>query len=163
LLSFGCQAKKETMSISADAAFAIAQKTPEVKALRTLYDGALQECLETKVVRPCDSQGWVTCVDNAWVVQYELSAACPVKSDGRLAANFLIDGMSGKVISKYPEVEYFADPQFCRDNADCLCSRVGNFANTGVTCLNFIHAPFKQDVISPCGQCICKNGRCRQS
>lgn len=104
----------------------------------------------------------MTCIDNAWVVQYTLHASCPVKSDGRLAANFLIDGVSGKIISKYPEVEYFENPQFCRDQADCLCGPGGNFANAAPHCMNFIHAPFADGTISTCSQCICKSGLCGQ-
>jgi hypothetical protein len=158
-----CGRKEEVQSISSDQALAIAQKTPEVIALYALNNSALAQCLENKVVRPCDSEGWVTCIDNAWVVKYQLNDSCPVKSDGRLSATFLIEGASGKILSKYPEIEYFNDPQFCRDNPDCLCGASDDPASTNGTCLNFIHKPFSKDGISYCGKCVCRNSRCEAS
>lgn len=152
LMMAGC-GKKAPVMFPAQKALQIAAQTPEAKAIITYRNAALAACLEKKVVRSCDSE-WVTCRDNAWVVQYLLTAQCPVKSDGRLGMNFVIDGLSGEIISHYPEVEYFADERFCRDDADCLGGKT--------ECLNFIAAPFAhvEETTSPCrcqgGQCILK-------
>lgn len=151
----GCH-KSAAENSSAQRALRIAANTAEVKALMAYRQAALASCLKITIARSCDSE-WVTCRDNAWVVQYLLSAQCPVESDGRLGMNFVIDEESGQIISCYPEIEYFNDVSFCRDDADCI-GGVGDGENK---CVNFVAAPFAHFQIAvPCqcqqGQCILK-------
>ncbi len=148
----GCN-KSSADNSSAQKALRIAADTAEVKALLSYRQGVLASCVLIKIARSCDSQ-WVTCRDNAWVVQYLLSPQCSVKGDGRLGMNFVIDEISGQIISHYPEIEYFEDASFCRDDADC----VGGKAENQSECLNFIAAPFANfQTISPCQ---CQQGHC---
>ncbi len=152
LIISGC-GKKTPDIISEQKALRIAAKTPEVAALLSYQNAALVSCMNIKVMRSCDSQ-WVTCRDNAWVVQYALSVQCPVVSDGRLGMNFVIDGLTGKIISRYPEKDYFQNPIFCRDQGDC----VGGIKNNKQECLNFIAAPFAHFQAS--ASCLCQKGQC---
>ena len=152
ILFLGCN-QKGLRPLSADKVLRIAANTAEVKALVTYHQAALASCLKVTIVRSCDSQ-WVTCRDNAWVVQYILSAQCPVKSDGRLGMNFVIDETSGKIISHYPEIEYFDDDSFCRDDDDCI----GGVVDGQNQCVNFVAAPFANfQTVSPCQ---CQQGHC---
>jgi len=153
LILSGCE-KKAQKIFSPEKALQIAAQTQEAQALINYRNRALSECLEKKVVRSCESE-WVTCRDNAWVVQYVLTSQCPVKSDGRLGMNFVIDGFDGKVISHYPEREYFANDKFCYDNGDCISGTVGE----NKECLNFIAAPFAH--FTPASStCLCQAGQC---
>jgi hypothetical protein len=150
ILGYGKKAWGDNL---ADKALRIAADTAEVKALLSYRQGALASCLQVKIARSCDSQ-WVTCRDHAWVVQYQLSLQCPVKGDGRLGMNFVIDEISGQIISHYPEIEYFENVSFCRDDADCVGGKVENQSE----CLNFIAAPFANfQTVSPCQ---CQQGHC---
>lgn len=149
LLLSGC-GKKEPQMFPAEKAMQIAFQTKEAQALLNYRNGALAGCLEKKVVKSCDSE-WVTCRDNAWVVQYLLTPQCPVKGDGRLGMNFVIDGMSGEIISHYPEVEYFANDRFCRDDGDCV--------GGSKECLNFAAAPFAPLGTDP-ASCRCQESQC---
>lgn len=145
--------KKAWSDNSTDKALRIAADTAEVKALLSYRQGVLASCLKVTIARSCDSE-WVTCRDNAWVVQYLLSLQCPVQGDGRLGMNIVIDDVSGQIISHYPEIEYFEDVSFCRDDADC----VGGKADNQNKCLNFVAAPFANfQTVSPCQ---CQRGHC---
>lgn len=149
-------AGKSPLLLSPEKALRIAAGTPEARALAAYRNGALSDCLSVKVMRSCDSQ-WVTCRDNAWVVEYLPSGHCPVKGDGRLGMYFVVDGTTGQIISRYPELEYFSDPRFCRDDADCLAVK----DKESLQCLNFIAGPFYQPSPGPGGQsCRCFKGRC---
>lgn len=155
VLAWGCY-KSEADNSSAQKALRIAADTAEVKALMAYRQAALASCLQVTIARSCDSE-WVTCRDDAWVVQYLLSTQCPVKSDGRLGMNFVIDENSGQIISHYPELEYFNDVSFCRDDVDCI----GGVVDGQNQCVNFVAAPFAHFQITvPCqcqqGQCILK-------
>ncbi|MCC6758897.1 MAG: hypothetical protein IT395_04650 [Candidatus Omnitrophica bacterium] len=155
LILSGC-GKKELQMFPPEKALQIALQTKEAQALLNYRNGALAGCLEKKVVKSCDSE-WVTCRDNAWVVQYLLTPQCPVpvagtgQGDGRLGMNFVIDGMTGDIISHYPEVEYFANDRFCRDDADCV--------GDSKECLNFAAAPFSHSEGNPVS-CRCREAQC---
>ncbi len=149
LILSGC-GKKEPQMFPPEKALQIALQTKEAQALLNYRNGALAGCLEKKVVKSCDSE-WVTCRDNAWVVQFLLTLQCLVNGDGRLGMNFVIDGMSGDIISHYPEVEYFTDDRFCRDDGDCVGSNK--------ECLNFAAAPFAHLDMDP-APCRCQEAQC---
>lgn len=148
--------KNEAQSISPEQAQAIAEKAPETEALLTYHHGALASCLERKVTRTCESD-YVSCRDNAWVVQYLVPETCGVKTDGRLGMYYLIDGPTGEIVSRYPELPYFQNEQFCRDDADCL----GGMVKGEVDCLNFIAAPFAGFDAKQPSPCFCKAGQCQ--
>ena len=151
--------------LSEEQVVAIAETVPEVKAFYSL-DRRVKPCIERVVKRSCDSD-YVTCRDNAWVVQYQISQECPtpISTDGRLSVNLLIDGVTGKVISRFPEMDYFRDRQFCRNDDDCLCSLPKDHAV--VRCLNFMYEPVSdntlqdQDTGQDCGGCLCQKHVCR--
>lgn len=144
--------------ISKEQALTIVEQTPEAKAIESIYDNALATCLDKRVDRPCDTK-WVTCIDNAWVVQFFVTDRCRVKTDGRLGLNIVVNDQSGQIISRYPEVDYFNDPHFCREQYECLPVAIQD--SSSVACLNFVHAPFilKGDAIMPT-DCTCQKNRC---
>jgi len=151
--SFSC-ANSEPKMISPVEALAITEKTPEAQALLNYRNGVLASCIKKEVVRTCDS-GYVSCRDNAWVVQF-LTDECPVRADGRLGLYLLVDGLTGEVLSRYPETDYFQSETFCRDDGDCLQGQIGSTD----TCLNFIAAPFYQFSPEKIGGCSCTTGQC---
>lgn len=146
----GC-AKPQPRMMSAEDAAAKARQVSEVQALFALNNGALASCIDIKTEKSCDSD-WVTCREDAWVVKFVVGERCPVKHDGRLGVILLVDGKTGEIVSRFPEIEYFQDAGFCRDDFDCLCS--ADVKQAG--CENFIQAQAKMgaDVT------ILQKGRC---
>lgn len=129
------------LPISRKQALLMAEQLDVVKSLYDLRGGLLSSCIEKEVVTPCESE-WVTCIEDAWVVKFVVGKMCPIEHDGRLNVTVLIDGNDGKVISRYPEVDYFKDNYFCRDQADCIQTDIKDKNNQVMDqrCANFIHA-----------------------
>lgn len=109
----------EISLLSRKEALIVAEGTKEAESLYKLYNGRLKNCIDKEVVKPCESD-WVTCIDNAWVVQFTLSDICQIEHDGRLGLTILIDAVTGKVISRYPEAEYFKSEDYCMDDFGLL-------------------------------------------
>lgn len=139
-------------------AMLIAERLPVAAAFYALNEGRYVNCIEKSVTKSCDSD-WVTCIDDAWVVKFSLGEWCKVEHDERLAVTVVVDATDGSVISRYPEVEYFNDPYFCRDTPDCLCSST----EKGVSrCLNFVHGQIDGEVSDYCRPCVCVDQACVQ-
>lgn len=154
----GCSRPAPVQLLSQEEILSIAESVPEVKAFREL-DERVTPCIE-RIVKPSCESDYVTCRDNAWVVQYQISSDCAIVSDGRLSVNLLIDGVTGEVVSRFPEIEYFQDRMFCREDYDCLRSVPQHGA---VHCLNFIYEPLARDplVSLPEEECLCRDQVCR--
>ncbi len=150
IAAFGC-AKPQPKMMSAEDAEEKALRVSEVRALYALNNGALASCIDVKTEKSCDS-GWVTCREDAWVVKFIAGDRCSVRQDGRLGVVLLIDGKTGEIISRFPEIEYFQDEDFCRDDFDCLCSAVPD----RIQCRNFIQAQAKAGPAAP----VFQKGRC---
>ena len=146
----GC-AEPQPKVMSAEEAAAKARAVSEVQALYTMNDDQFAGCIDVKTEKSCDSD-WVTCREDAWVVKFIVGERCPVKHDGRLGVVLLIDGKTREVISKFPEIEYFQDEGFCRDDLDCLCEGEAQ----GTQCRNFIQAQAKAGTAPP----VFQKGRC---
>lgn len=142
--------------LSRKEALVVAEGTKEAELLYKLYNGRLKNCIDKEVVKPCESN-WVTCIDNAWVVQFTLSDICQIEHDGRLGLTILIDAVTGKVISRYPEAEYFKSEDYCLDDSDCSCDLT---APVQPTCNNFIFSQVKGKADLQCGVCRCSNRKC---
>jgi hypothetical protein len=140
--------------MSQEQALAIAEGTLEAKAFLEFRHGKFAECVQRRVEKPCDSN-WVTCIDDAWVVKFIVAQRCALEHDGRLDLTFLIDAKSGEVISKYPEIEYFSDPTFCRDDDDCMAVPI--FENQ---CRNFVFAQADEGVVKKEISCFCSQSAC---
>ena len=156
LMLSGC-ARGAEQTLSPTEALKIARQTDEVKALYDVQQKKWAQCIEEKVQKPCDSD-WVTCIDHAWVVKFSISQHCHVNSDGRLGVTLLIDGRSGKVISHFPEVEYFRDEKYCHDDFDCLCHP--NASQHQIECKNFIYAPLTWPATEIHRQAQCQKNVC---
>lgn len=144
--------------ISPKKAMLIAESSPEVAALYALDNQRFVNCIEKKVVKPCDSGGWVTCVDNAWVVEFIVGETCAVKNDGRLNEMMLVDGKDGKIISRFPEVSYYTEAQYCQIDKDCMTSPYQE--GKAVQCLNFVYGQINEEPYDGQGPCICQEGHC---
>lgn len=159
----GCSRPAAVQLLSQEEIIAIAESVAEVKAFREL-DDRVTPCIE-RIVKPSCESDYVTCRDNAWVVQYQMSSDCPILSDGRLSVNLLIDGGTGEIVSRFPEIEYFQDRMFCREDYDCLCSLP---QHGSAHCLNFIYEPLARDPVGSlpeeeplCSECLCRDQVCR--
>ncbi|MCA9401231.1 MAG: hypothetical protein KC713_06365 [Candidatus Omnitrophica bacterium] len=137
-------------------ALLIAEATPEAEGLYSLNEGRYQGCIEKSVLRPCDTD-WVTCIENAWVVKFWLGEQCGIAHDGRLSVTFLIDEDSGKIISKFPEKEYFQNDRYCVEAFDCL-SVIHPHKVKG--CLNFIAGQLPFPFAPQEGSCQCIDSQC---
>lgn len=142
------------LGLSAESAMTAAQKTGEAKAFLAMDNGRFNACLSRRVVRPCDSE-WVTCIDDAWVVEFAAEKACNVVHDGRLSLRILI-GKEGNIISRFPEKEYFADPQYCMESYDCLSV----IDEIGADCRNFIYGQMDAGIKKGEGSCECRHQKC---
>ncbi len=146
----GLQEHKEIKkpTISRQQALVIAEQLEVVRSLYELREGMLSNCIEKEVVKPCES-GWVTCIEDAWVVKFIVGKTCSIEHDGRLNVTILIDGHKGEVISQYPEVDYFKDKYFCRDQVDCIRTdrKDKNNQVMGQPCYNFIYAQSQSSMI----------------
>ena len=147
-------------SEGSEKAVEIAKQQREVQAFLALL-GDQSSCVTLKAEQACKSS-YVTCVDNAdaWVVQYMIDPQCEIKTDGRLGVNLLIDVVSGQVISHYPEIEYFDEPDFCLDDPDCLV--VPEADSDPPRCLNFIYSPLKSSFVDYSNTaCRCRGQHCQ--
>lgn len=149
------QSEAEPSMLTRKDALIRAEITEEVRELYSLYNGRLVNCIEKSVLKSCDSD-WVTCIDDAWVVQFIVGEQCPVVHDGRLSVTFVIDAVTGKIISRFPEKEYFQDPHYCLDNHDCLWISPEN----GQKCQNFIYGQISQTEVSLDDLCVCLKNQC---
>ena len=123
------------LGISKEQVLEIAQETPEVKALFSLNPLLFSRCIEKKVKPACESD-WVTCIEDAWIVQFVVGNQCSIEHDGRLNITFLIDQHSGTIISKFPEADYFQSNIFCLEDYDCIYLTQGK-ESVG-QCQNFV-------------------------
>ncbi|MCA9394079.1 MAG: hypothetical protein KC900_07735 [Candidatus Omnitrophica bacterium] len=137
-------------------ALVVAESTEEAELLYTMYDGRLKNCIEKEVVKPCESD-WVTCIENAWVVQFTVGEICGIEQDGRLGLTILIDALTGRVLSKFPEADYFRGTRYCMDDSDCICGRP---TNQGRQCFNFISAQVEGVSDFQCRACRCVQSEC---
>jgi len=144
--------------ISRKKALVIAERTEEVNQFYDLGGGRYFNCIEKEVVRPCETD-WVTCVDNAWVVKFNLGDRCGVKHDGRLSVTLLINNQDGSIISRFPEKEYFIHKPYCMIDDDCL---LYTNQKKQVGCKNFIFGQLgkKETYESELIDCVCKNDQC---
>jgi hypothetical protein len=138
-------------TITQQRALEIVEKTPEIQALYKLQGGRFSRCVEKKVLRPCDSQ-WVTCIEDAWVVEFNIGEACQVHHDGRLNIHILVDSKDGRIISRFPEAPYFQKKDYCHEAYDCFCSNQ--------TCVNFVYGQIDSKRFEPCQNCSCQDNMC---
>lgn len=153
--AFSLSAQEKKM-ISPQKALMIAQATKEVEGLFALENQRFVNCIETEVLKPCESQ-WVTCIEDAWVVRFSLGKTCGVEHDGRLNVTLLVDGITGKIISRFPEADYFESPAYCHDHFDCLA--LASAENEPPQCLNFIFGQI-EGAVKKEGQCVCQKNVC---
>ncbi len=140
-------------SMPKEEALQIAQNSDEVLAFSAMDGGRFAACLNSRVVKPCDS-GWVTCIDDAWVVEFSAGAACGTGYNGSLTLRLLID-KNGKIISRFPEKEYFLDSGYCLEDYDCMSVVSGEEE----ACLNFIYGQLGQGAKTE-RACRCLNQKC---
>lgn len=153
LTAFAAQGADGQRPLTRKEALVLAEQTAEAKALYGLNDGRYVNCIEKSVVRPCETD-WVTCIDEAWVVKFTLGKVCGIEHDGRLDLVLLVDAREARVISRYPESEYYLQAGFCQMDDDCMML-------SGGKCVNFIYGQLdKNNRIK--GQCRCREGMCRQ-
>lgn len=157
VLSLICSLAESASEISKEQALALAKETEVALAFYNLKEGALKHCIKTEVLRPCDSN-WVTCIEEAWVVKFRVSEECIKPENEQLGVTLLIDSKDGKTISKYPEIDYFKNQQFCRDNLDCRLN--GKDVQSATDCKNFIYALVEDPSASQSPECLCFNSQC---
>lgn len=145
-----------TAEFSSQDALKSVEKTEEMKSFYDVIGKDKESCFVKKVVRPCDTD-WVTCIDDAWVVEISIKDEC-FSHDGRLSFNVLLDEKSGKIISRFPEVGYFKDPSYCLEDYDCLLVASGK--EEDIRCENFIHAQINGVNEVNSKACYCQKGMC---
>lgn len=143
--------------LSRKEALIVAESTEEVELFYTMHDGRLKNCIEKEVIKPCESD-WVTCVEDAWVVQFTVGAVCPIDHDGRLGITILVDAITGRVISRFPEADYFRARSYCMESYDCLAVQGGDEI---MTCENFIFGQIDAKASTASTTCACLNSECR--
>jgi len=136
-------------------AMVIAEKTSEVEGLYGLQNGKFAGCIEKKVLKPCESD-WVSCIDEAWVVQFVVGEKCSVKHDGRLGLNLLVDAVSSSIISRFPEKEYFENEKYCQEDYDCLLIEEKGLKESR----NFVYGQIDEKKGVACDSCQCKENLC---
>lgn len=151
----GC-AQSSAKTLSRKEALTIAESTEEAEQFYTMYEGRLKNCIEKEVVKPCESD-WVSCIENAWVVQFTIGDICKIEQDGRLGLTILVDALTGQILSRFPDVEYFKDGRYCLDDSDCLCGRAGEGERQ---CYNFVAAQVLGLADFQCRQCQCVQNQC---
>ena len=71
----------------------------------------------------------------------------------------MINGVSGQVMSRYPEIDYFDEPEYCLEDADCLI--VPATESQPENCRNSIYASLQSvSAEQQNGSCRCKEHRC---
>jgi hypothetical protein len=146
--------------LSAEDALRVANQVKEVQAFLSfnhLNQALWEDCVEREVELSCESD-WVTCIDNAWVVKYFLSAMCRGDYDERLGVTLVINSKTGDIISRFPEVEYFEDPWFCRNDDDCLAQQ--RAIDQRIICQNFIY--YRTSLSTSLEVCVCQQDRCQR-
>ncbi len=139
-------------------ALLIAESSLEAELFYKLNDGRLQNCVNKEVIKPCESD-WVTCVEDAWVVQFTVGDICPIIHDGRLGITFLIDAITGRIISRFPEAEYLAEPGYCLEDYDCVSVVEGE--TEAESCQNFIFGQLSLPVEGAGISCKCVQNACQ--
>lgn len=152
LAAFAAQGADGRRPLTRKEALVFAEQTAEAKALYALNDGHYVNCIEKSVLRPCETD-WVTCIDEAWVVKFTLGKACGLEHDGRLDLVLLVDAQEARIISRYPESEYYLQAGFCQMDDDCMML-------SGGKCVNFIYGQLDKDGRIQ-GHCGCREGMCR--
>ena len=147
---------KSNVLISREQAVLIAEATDEAKALYNLDNGRYRNCIEAKVNRPCEVD-WVTCIEEAWAIEYYVGEVCKTNHDGRLSVMILVDGVSGDILSRFPEVKYYNEDRYCLESYDCL----GVISDDGqpAQCLNFIYGQLEDFSIDE-EACQCLDNVC---
>lgn len=140
----------------------VAEQTPEVQALYELNNGRFRNCIVKETLKPCDSN-WVTCVEDAWVVKFWPGEICSLKADGRLSVTILVDAVTGNIISRYPEVDYFESSLYCLESYDCMESNKSDEREQH--CVNFIYGQIQLDengeqMYDSSESCKCENHQC---
>lgn len=138
--------------VSSDRALKVVEQTEEIKNFYSLVDAKKEQCFEKRVVRPCDTD-WVTCIEDAWVVEISVKQECFVH-DGRLSFHGLVDEKDARIISRFPEVGYFEDSLYCLEDYDCMKNEVSDL------CQNFIYAQLATGVELTSDRCVCQNNKC---
>ncbi|MCB1177253.1 MAG: hypothetical protein KDK36_06715 [Leptospiraceae bacterium] len=141
-------------------AMMIVETTEEVKALYELNDGVFINCIEKSVVRPCDTE-WVTCIDDAWVVEFKLGKACGIEHDGRLKITMVVNAKTGEIISRFPEAEYFKDKNYCLESYDCI-SIPNNKEGLDSKCVNFVYGQIEANGNLISEACRCSENICQK-
>lgn len=145
--------------LTADEALQVAESTEEVKSFLVLSDTyGFKQCILKESVAPCDS-GWVTCIDDAWVVTFRVKEGCLTAQDERLGVTLLIDSKNGMIISRFPEKEYFQSSRYCLEDYDCEILNMPS----AMECLNFIFSSLKTSgsgAGNPNGNCACLESQC---
>jgi hypothetical protein len=136
-------------------ALLVAETTNETKMLYALKEGRFINCIEKSVIRPCDTD-WVTCVKNAWVVEFVFGEICGIDHDGRMSLRFLIDEISSNIVSRFPEVQYFEDAKYCLEDFDCVEVEQGDDMN----CQNFIYGQLEENFNVVTEKCLCSSNKC---
>lgn len=135
--------------ISSKEAVRIVRALPVVQSFFNAADAYdLSECVVEKVMRPCDTQ-WVTCIEEAWVVEFSIDTQC-ILHDGRLAVTVVVDALDRRVVSRFPEQDYFVKPEYCLEDYDCLCDKEKS--------LNFIFGQLQNFDLERA--CECRKNRC---
>ena len=140
-----------------DQALKLVEQTKEAQALYQLEGGKFKDCVDKKVLKPCESH-WVSCIEDAWVVQLEIGSKCGVKEDGRLSETMVVDTIRKKIISRFPEIDYFESPKYCKDHFDCIAFSTDD--QGAYDCSNFIDGqlPEKKRLLK--GICECQQNSC---
>ena len=99
-------------------AYDLIYDTEVVQSFINMERGRYKECIKGEIMRPCETD-WVTCVDEAWVVKFNMDQGC-VRHDGRLSVTVLLDARTGEIKSRFPEKYYFQDKQYCMEDYECL-------------------------------------------
>lgn len=153
MISLNVEGEDEKKVLMRKEALMIVEKTPEIRAFYNLYSGRLVNCIEKSVLKTCESD-WVTCIDDAWVVQFTVGKMCPVVHDGRLSVTMLVDSITGEIISRFPEEEYLKIPGYCLDDHDCLTPSGSD------GCENFIFGQLSSKEALQKELCECRDFRC---
>ena len=149
-------AQPSVRTLTRKEALIVAESTEEAEHFYTMYDGRLKNCIEKEVIKPCETD-WVTCIENAWVIQFTVGDVCHIEQDGRLGLTILVDALTGRVLSRFPEVDYFKTADYCLDDSDCIC---GHAKKGERQCYNFIAAQVQNLADFQCRQCQCVESKC---
>lgn len=171
--------EKEEVTITKEQAIAIASQTEEFKEFLKLYPDAnvivekVEEgyCTVTSKVAGDDVK--IDCntaygKESGWIVAYYFGDSWEYSKS--TAVRIGIDGQMGKILAKYPKLEYIKNSQYCESESDCkyiencLIPRgVDDFGDTIYAfegCLNFISGKAYCDYEREGHFCKCINNTC---